>query len=153
MSGAAWFGVWGAVAWFLLIDLAPQPGGAIVYWTACTALLLWGSALCWRRMRLPYATASMAVGAVASVMWGFLAAAGYRFYTFGADPVATMPWEAWVVNGLCVAASAILFMIESRVHRDAWLKWKMYAEGTSAWDAVRGRHIPPLHVSDKNTSI
>ena len=139
MSGAAVFGMWGAVAYSLLVQLAPQPAGSIVYWSAIAALLLWGSTLCWRRMRLPLSTAAMAIPAVASAMVAVLAAAGHIF------PMLPLVW--WMALGACMMAPAVLFMIEARVNRDKWQQWKSHVERASAWDAIRGRHIPVLHTS------
>ena len=103
MSGAAVFGVWGAGAYMLLIQLAPQPAGSVVYWSANAALLTWGATLCWRRMRLPYAAASMAVVAAGSAAMVGFAWAGHV--------MPSLPW--------------------------------------SAWDVIRGRHIPTVHTSAK----
>jgi hypothetical protein len=143
MRGGAAFGFWVGLAWGALTMVAPQPYGAIVYWLATVALLICGSTLCWRRMRLPYAAASMAIAAAGSVVLAAMEIAGYRF--------PFVPWQTWAALGLCIAASGVLFVIESRVHRDAWRRWKVHAENTTVWDALHMRHIPTMHQRKNGT--
>ena len=134
MSGAAWFGVWTGLAYALLVQLGPQPYGVVVYFAATAALLTWGAFLCWRRMRLACSAAAMAISAIGSAIVAVLALAGTVF-----------PWltvSQWIVVGACTAAPWVLFAIESRLNREKWQRWKAHVEKASAWDAIRGRHIP-----------
>lgn len=136
MQGSAVYGFFLGVGALLFIQLAPQPLGSILWWGGFATQLTWAAALCWRRTRLPFATAAMAIAAASSGMLTGLAIAGHVF------PDLPQSWWAPVGGGLL--SSPLLLLIESRVHRGKWLQWKRYMERKNAWDILRGRHIPEL---------
>jgi hypothetical protein len=140
MWGAAVYGFFLGVGAVLLMKFAPQPYGSIVWWGFFAGQLTWGATLCWRRTRLPFATASMAIGAATSAMLAGLAMAGHVF------PDLPRAWRVPVGAGLL--SGPPLFLIESRVHRAKWMQWKQYTERKNAWDIFKGRHIPELRDSD-----
>jgi hypothetical protein len=130
------YGLFAGFSASLMLVVAPQPAGSILWWGFLAGQLTWGAALCWRKMRLPYATAGLAIGAAASATLAGLAAAGHVF------PRLPGPW--WVFIGACMALVPVLLLIESRVHRFEWRKWREHMESKNAWDIFMGRHIPDL---------
>jgi hypothetical protein len=56
-----------------MIMLAPRPAGSIVWWGLLTAQLSAGAVVLWRRSGMPFASASMAIGAATSAMLVWLA--------------------------------------------------------------------------------
>lgn len=75
MSAAAVYGFFLGISWVLFFRVAPQPLGSIVWWGFFTGQLIWGAALCWRRTRLPFATAALAIAAATSGLLTILAPA------------------------------------------------------------------------------
>jgi hypothetical protein len=139
MWGSAVYGFFLGMVTPLFTMVAPQPMGSILLWGALACQLTWGATLCWRRTGLPFATGAMAVGAAMSGVVAGLAAAGHVF------PYLPIAW--WGLVGAGFLAPPLLFLIESRVHRAKWMQWKRYMEPMSAWDILRGRHIPELRNS------
>jgi hypothetical protein len=58
-----------------------------------------------------------------------------------------LPTASWVLVGAGFLSGPLLFLIESRVHREKWTQWKRYMERKNAWDILTGRHIPELRNS------
>ncbi|MCL4191909.1 MAG: hypothetical protein KJZ87_09190 [Thermoguttaceae bacterium] len=79
----------------------------------------------------------MAIAAASSATLAALAAAGYVF--------PDLPRASWAPVGAGIVAGPLLFLIESRLHRAKWMQWKQYMERQTAWDILKGRHIPNLH--------
>lgn len=134
MIGSA---VYGGCLGFLVTAVnlfAPQPTGAVLLWAGFALQLAWGASVCWRRTRLPFATAAMAAGAVGSAGLSVLAAFDRVF------PDA--PIGLWLPF---VLAGPVFLLIEARVHPERWAAWKAYMEDKSAWDIFTGRHIPDFY--------
>jgi hypothetical protein len=113
-----------------------QPIVWVVCWTALTLQLGWGAALTWRRTALPFATMGMLLGGTATGALAVLSVVGFVF--------PALPLRLAVPVYSLVVAVPLCFLIESRVHRAAWLQWQEYMRAMSAIDIVRGRHIPNL---------
>ena len=139
MWGSAVYGFFLGVGALLFVQTAPQPFGSIVWWGFFEGQLTWGAVLCWRRTRLPFASAAMAIAAASSGMLAALAVAGHVF--------PDLPRAWWVPVGGGLLSGPLLFLIESRVHRAKWMQWKHHMERKNAWDILKGRHIPELHDS------
>lgn len=136
MWGSAIYGFVGALITMLFLEVAPQPAGSMIWWGFLAAQLTWTALLCWRRTRLPFATAAMALGAAGSATLAALAAAGYALPEF--------PRVWWLPFGVFVLSAPLLFHIESRVHASKWRQWRDHMELANAWDILTGRHIPHL---------
>ena len=112
------------------------PAITLLYCLAHAALLIVTGVTTWRRTRLPHATASMFMGAVAfiAIAW----AAGPR-ETF-ADVVMRWMWPflAWVALG------TVVMYLEPLANRDKWAAWKRHMEDMSFGDMLLMRHIPHL---------
>jgi hypothetical protein len=62
-------GLYGAllgVVMVVLTKVAPQPAGAVIFWSLICIQLAWVAMTCWRRTGLPFATAAMINGSVVS---------------------------------------------------------------------------------------
>jgi ABC-type polysaccharide/polyol phosphate export permease len=136
MLGAAVYGFFLGLGALLFIQLAPQPSGLILWWGFFAIQLTWGASLCWRRTRLPFATTAMVIAAASSGTLAVLAAVGHVF--------PDLPRTWWVPVGVGLFSSPLLFLVESRVHREKWMQWKQLMEQKNAWDILKGRHIPQL---------
>jgi hypothetical protein len=136
MRGSAIYGLFLGVGIVLFLELAPQPLGSVVLWGFFAGQLTWAAALCWRRTGLPFVTAAMAIGAASSGMMAVLATAGHV--------LPDLLLAAWAPMVGVPFAIALLMVIESRIHREKWLQWERYMAQKSAWDILRGRHIPEL---------
>jgi len=134
MLGSAMYGLLLGLVFVVLTELAPQPIGSLAWWILVAAQLSWGARITWRRTKLPFATAAMVGGATGATLVASAILSGHAF-----------PWLpiAWAVPvyGL-MAAGPVCLLIESRVHRDDWLRWSTYMEHSSAFDIMLGRHIP-----------
>lgn len=139
MWGSAIYGFFLGVGAVLFLQAAPQPAGSILCWGFLAGQLTWSATVCWRRTRLPFATAAMAVAGVTSALLAVLAAVGSVF------PDLPPMWLAPVGGGLL--ASPLLLVIESRVHRTRWAQWKEHMHRKTAWEIFTGRHIPDLRGS------
>lgn len=136
MAGSAVYGFLLGTGFVLLARVAPQPGGSLIWGTFLAGQLTWGAIVCWRRTGLPFATASMAIGAAMSACLAVLAATGRVF------PDLPLAW--WIPVGVGFATGSLCLFVESRVHRDKWRHWAEYMERKNAWDIFTGRHIPRL---------
>lgn len=136
MAGAALYGFCIGVGFVMLVRGAPQPAGSILFWGFFAGQLAWGTTITWRRTGLPFATASMGLAAAQSGAFVVLAAAGWIFPDF--------PPAWWIPIGLALAGPPILLLIESRVNRAKWIRWRHFMEEATVLDVVTARHIPWL---------
>ena len=136
MWGSAVYGFFLGIGALLFIRAAPQPAGSFLWWGFFGVQLTWGAALCWRRTRLPFATAATAIAAATSCLLAGLAVAGHVF--------PDLPRAWWVAVGGGMLAASLLLLIESRVHRAKWMQWKQYMERKTAGEILMGRHIPDM---------
>jgi len=136
MLGAKNYGYFLGIACFLLIRVAPQPGGSIVWWSFLAVQLTWGATICWRRTGLPFASAAMGIGAICSALLAVLASAGHVF--------PDLPIEWWVPVAVLMISSPVCLFVESRVHHAQVLRWRDYMLRKTVWDILTGRHIPRL---------
>lgn len=143
MSGAATYGLFIGASIVLLGQVAPQPWGTVVLWTLITGQLIWGAVICWRRTGLPYATTSMAIGAVISALFAILAVLGQ----IGWPPLKL------VAAGLAVPVMVVCNLAESRAHPAEWQEWRAHMDRTNAWDMFVGRHIPYLRKNNKHHGL
>lgn len=73
-----------------------------------------------------------------SAVCGFLLGVGaLLFIQTAPQPLGSILWWGFF-------AGPLLFLIESRLHRAKWVQWKQYMERQTAWDILKGRHIPDL---------
>jgi hypothetical protein len=136
MVGSVMYGCVLALAFFLATKIAPQPSGSVLWWSVLTIQLGIAARLCWRRTRLPFATAAMAIAAASCALLATLAAAGMVY--------PDLPAAWWPVVGASMVASPTLLLVESRVNRARWNRWRASSQRCSLWDILRGRHIPNL---------
>lgn len=141
MAGSAMYGLLLGAGFYVLTQAAPQPAGALTWWALLAAQLSWGTSVTWRRTRLPFATAAMALGAVGAALMVCATAVGYELTSL---PLA---W-AGPVYGLMVSG-ALCLLTESRAHPDDWQRWAGYMEHANALDILLGRHIPDLRNSGR----
>jgi hypothetical protein len=130
------YGFFIGIVFFVLSDLIAQPLGSLVFWSVVGIQLSWAAVTCWRRTGLPFATASMASGAVTSGCLVVLAAMG--------SPFPNLAPESWVFFAGATALGPLFLFIESRVNPSRWKQWAQHMERTKAWDMFTGRHIPQL---------
>ena len=128
---------YGAIPFTIFFLLAYwSPAITMLFCLAHAALLVVGGVTTWTRTRLPYATASMCMGAVAfiAIAWE----AGMR-HTL-ADVVMRWMWPflIWTVAGM-----AIMY-VEPLANREKWAAWRRHMEGMSFGDMLLMRHIPDL---------
>lgn len=128
---------YGAIAFTIFFMLAFwAPAITLLFCLAHAELLVVGAVTTWRRTRLPYATASMMMGAVA-----FIAIAWEAGTTETLRDVMMRwmwPFLAWVVAGTAI------MHLEPLVHREKWAAWKRHMEDMSFGDTLLMRHIPDL---------
>jgi hypothetical protein len=136
MKGSAVYGFFLGVAVLLFTRAAPQPAGSILLWGFFAVHLMWGAVLCWRGTALPFATLAMGIASGTSGLLATLAAAGYVF--------PDLPPLWWAPVSASLLSTPLMFLIESRIHREKWTQWKEYMERKNAWEILTGRHIPPL---------
>ncbi len=141
MWGSAAYGFFLGLGSLFFIGGAPQPAGSIIWWGFFALQLTWGSAVCWRRTGLPFATAAMAIGAVTSGLLTVLAAFGNVF--------PDLPFRWWVPVGFGLVSAPVCLFAESRVHRAKWNQCVDYMERKNAWDIFTVRHIPNLRSERK----
>jgi hypothetical protein len=120
----------------VLLRFAPQPAGAIIFWSLTCIQLSWVALTCWRQTGLPFATAAMINGAVLSAALVTLALMG--------QPFPNLAPTSWVLFGGGAAVGALFLFIESRVNRDKWTEWARHMEHSTPWHIMTGRHIPDL---------
>ncbi len=96
--------------------------------------LTWGATVCWRRTRLPFATAAMADGAATCAVLAALPIGGHI--------LPNVPSARWVPLGIGVVFGPVCLLVESRVHPAEWKAWRDYMEQQRVWEIVTGRHIP-----------
>ena len=132
MQAAALYGVLISLASVAFLDIAPQPAGAVVFWTLMAAQLIRGATLCWWRMRLAWAASSMLVGA---------ACAGYLAVLAVSARGAADSGHSAIVMSVGWLTVALLF-VESRRNPRAWQRWARWMEHQSLLDLVLARHIP-----------
>jgi hypothetical protein len=72
------YGVLLGIVMVVLTTLAPQPAGAIIFWSLICIQLSWCAVICWRRTDLPFASAAMINGSVMSAGLVVLALMGQR---------------------------------------------------------------------------
>jgi hypothetical protein len=137
--GSAIYGFFIGIGALLFMQNAPQPVGSILWWGFFAGQLIFGAVLCWRRTRLPLATAAMGIAAVTSGMLSVLAAVGHEF--------PDLPHQWWLPVGAGLVAGPLLFLVESRIHRSRWKLWRQYMEPKTAGDIFRDRHIPDMRDS------
>ena len=124
------------LAFFLTTTFAPQPAGPAILWGVFAIQLGLFASICWRRTRLPFATAAMVIGALSC---GLLAVLAFRGAAYPHLPAA---W--WPLVGAGMVAGPALLLVESRVNRVRWDQWRSSMQHTSVWDILRARHIPDL---------
>ncbi|BCS33242.1 hypothetical protein TBR22_A24690 [Luteitalea sp. TBR-22] len=136
MIGSLMYGCVIGLGFFLATKVAPQPTGSVIWWSALTIQLGIGARLCWRRTGLPFVTAAMAIAAASCALLATLAAAGMVY--------PDLPAAWWPLIGASMVASPSLALVESRVNRAKWDRWRVSSQRCSLWDILRGRHIPNL---------
>jgi hypothetical protein len=135
-------GLYGALLGLIIVVLmkfAPQPAGAIIFWSLICIQLAWGALMCWRRTGLPFASAAMINGSVMSVGLVVLALIG--------QPFPHLAPASWVLVGCGAAIGPLFLLIESRVNQVKWQEWKRHMEHQTVWQIATGRHIPDLRKS------
>jgi hypothetical protein len=135
MTGAS-FGLFIGVSSLVFMKLVPQPAGTIIWFGFWSVQLSWRAVQFWRRTGLPFMTAAMVQGAVVSLCLALLAATGHPFQQMSA--------ESWVLFAGTGVSMLLLNHIESRVHKSKVKQCAEYAEHTTVWDILTGRHIPQL---------
>jgi hypothetical protein len=136
MLGSLMYGCVLALGFFVATKIAPQPAGSVLWWSVLTIQLGIAARSCWRRTGLPFVTAAMAIAAASCSLLATLAAAGMVY------PDVPAGW--WPLVGAGMVAVPSLLLIESRVNRDRWRQWRAFMQRSTAWDILRGRHIPEL---------
>lgn len=136
MVGSAMYGCVLALGFFLATKIAPQPAGSVLWWGVLTIQLGIAARLCWRRTALPFVTAAMTIAAAGCALLATLAAAGMVY--------PDLPAAWWPLVGAGMVASPTLVLVESRVSRARWDRWRVSMQRCSLWDILRGRHIPNL---------
>lgn len=134
MLGSMIYGACLGLGFVAVQRLAPQPIGWVVWWLAFAVQLARGATLTWRRTALPFATAALCLGATAAALIAVLSAAGFIFPDYPLR-LAVLVYSLMVAGPLCL-------LIESRVHRAEWLRWRKDMQAKSAWDILLGRRIP-----------
>jgi hypothetical protein len=105
--------------------------------------LVTSAVITWQRTGLPFATAGMAAGAVASIMLVGLNLAGYPWPPPSAAASSLPPaWEVPVVALLLVCP--VTYFAQARANRAAWRQWREHMERQGLWDLLRFRHVPVL---------
>ena len=125
MVGSLMYGCVLAIGFFLATKIAPQPAGSVLWWSVLTIQLGIAARLCLRRTGLPFCA-----------LLATLAAAGMVY--------PDLPAAWWPVVGASMVASPTLLLVESRVNRARWNRWRASSQRCSLWDILRGRHIPNL---------
>ena len=135
--------VYGALTGVLVAALLSpyvQPLGSILLWGITAVQLGLVALVLWRRTGLPFATASMAVGAATGLVLCLRAVGGHRF------PEDGLPWITVPLVGILLALLG--FLLESRIHRAAWNVWRRRAREATTLDFITLRHIPDLRHRD-----
>src|SRR5688572_22358266 len=136
MNAGIKYGLLLAVEMAVLVEMAPQPWGAVAFWLLQAAQLTIYAAVTWHRTRLVISTAGGAVAALASMLLVVLHASGYT--------LSTLP-RGWAVPVYVLLALVPLSIIaEARIHRAEWTEWKRHMEGMGLMDVLLLRHIPKL---------
>ena len=105
--------------------LAPQPAGAILFWSFVSLQLAWFALVCWRRTRLPFITSGMINGSVLS--------AGLVILGFMGQPFPRLAPSSWVLFGAAATIGPVLLFIESRVNPEKWREWQRHMEHMTLW--------------------
>ena len=121
----------------LFLRVAPQPLGAVIFWSVQAAQLTAYTVVTWRRTHLAISTLGGAAAAVASVFLLALYAAGYSWRNL------SKPWLVAVCGLVALVPASVI--VESRVHRIEWNEWKHHMAGMGLVDLLLLRHIPNLH--------
>jgi len=132
-------GLYGALLGIVMVVLtkvAPQPAGAVMFWSLICVQMALVAMTCWRRTGLPFATAAMINGSVVSAGLVVLALIG--------QPFPNLAPASWVLFGCEAAIGPVFLVIESRVNHEKWQAWARHMEGQTLWHVVAGRHIPDL---------
>ena len=141
MLGSAIYGALLGVGFVAVQRVAPQPIGWVVWWAFFAVQLAWGSVLTWRRTALPFMTGALLVGSATAALLAVLSAAGFVF--------PALPFRFAVPVYFLMAVGPSCLLIESRLHRREWLRWKEHMQDKSAWDILLGRHIPDFRSAER----
>ena|SRR5262245_51002567 len=120
----------------VLFEIAPQPWGAVVFWSIQAIQLSIYTAVLWHRTHLVISTAGGIAATLGSLLLAALQASGYSLWNL---PVA---WAIVVYTVIAVVPLSVL--TESRVHRNEWHEWRRHMAGMGLKDVLLLRHIPRL---------
>lgn len=134
MALVAGFGVLTGVVALALTRVMPADLGWTVFFGYLSIHLGFAAVVTWRRTRLALISTAMAFGSLFSL--GVVALAGVG-----------LGWPDLIRNQGVIVVPAVLvgpalFVIESRVHRTEWRRWRAYMHGCSLLDLLALRHIP-----------
>jgi hypothetical protein len=137
MAAGAQYGLLLGAEMILLVDMAPQPWGAVLFWSIQAVQLTLYTTVLWRRTRLVLSTLGGIAASLAAVLLAGLHTAGSSLDNLSSS------WAAVIYTLIAVAPLSLL--AESCVHRVEWTEWKHHMEGMGLSDVLLLRHIPRLH--------
>jgi hypothetical protein len=136
MDAGAKFGLLLLSEMILFFEIAPQPSGAVLFWSLQVIELTIYTAVVWHRTHLAISTVGGIAATLGSLLLAALQASGYSFRSL---PI------GWAVVVCCfIAVVPLSILAESRTHRSAWNEWKRHMAGMALKDILPLRHIPQL---------
>jgi hypothetical protein len=130
----AWYGLLFSAAYFVFVELLPQPPGSIVFFSLLTLQGIAFAVVTWRRMRMVRVTAAGVLGAVCFGTMGWAAMNGISYLT---PAVAS-------IMGISLGAVLLLMTLSNVRDRAVWNKWAAQHERLTIFDMILMRHIPDL---------
>ena len=135
MSASAKYGL--LLAFILTAATAFAPPAVLAaVWLLLALQLFLGTAVTWRRTRLPFAAAAMATAGVALVLAAWWGGGVLELTAYSVVQLAVL--------AALIAAGPALLVVESRRNPAAWKAWTETVERSSLRDMLALRHIPSL---------
>jgi hypothetical protein len=136
MNAGFKYGLLLAVEMIVLLEIAPQPWGAVAFWLLQAVQLTAYTAVAWQRTGMLISTVGGCAAALASALCLVLLALGYSWRTLPAV------WAVPVVFLIGLVPLSVL--AEARIHPRKWAEWKRHMESMGLLDVLLLRHIPRL---------
>jgi len=120
----------------LLLEIAPQPWGSVLFWSIQAIQLAIYTTIVWYRTHLVISTVGGIAATLGSLLLAALLASGYSYWN--------LPLAWAIVVFAVIAVVPLSVFAESVVHRSEWNEWKRHMTGMGLKDVLLFRHIPQL---------
>lgn len=140
MSAGVKYGFVLGVLFVLLGQVAPQPAGSVVLWTALSVDAGVSAWIIWRRLPLPWFRVGMIAALLVSLIMIPISARGLNLATIATE----LPLPAVIAIWLGALWVPLSIGLESLRDSPEWRAWKAHQEHAGLWDVITFRHVPDM---------